>query len=1198
MKKAFTLVELVVVITVLGILSTIGFVSYVGYAQDSRDGVRVANLNDIKKSLELRKTQSWDFPTPDKAYSVKYLWKEVWKQWVLWSKTKKQIKFNAVEMDPKYDTDYSYSVSSNGKRFEVGTVLEDESNSPLSYLIGNTYASEDDKALNFGNLKWKFHVAKVNGETHVFSIPSMIFRDFSNLNVVVDQQTTQFSVTWEWALPESYVWKSEANTEISFTPRLLYRGANCWVETDQEIVNFLATLRDSFNYEPYLSNPDYKDIFEDYNTLRNNMDDFDTLKKLGLKINKLLDCNIKSFKTVDIFPTQCGYEWLQFEWVENGYDIATQSCLYDYKWVGSATVQSNIGVSNTQWVLIDPINGTGEFSYRVFTYTPMKFNFDYLPNFTSGSNLKFFINDVEYKYMNRSSTDYDNLTFKEFETPLLKPGLYDFKWVVYKYWSYWHRWEVILDDLEFTCLWGGNGCGWTDYEFEVWPLNPWDVFEFSWGIQSTWEQVDRWNGTLAIKSPPLGINAESFITKTITLDQPAKIEFDMMTDLSWNGSVKFFIDDKEFLNLWWDGGKFEDQYDVYTTPLLPEWTYELKWRVDRYTRYKSIMWLDQLRFTCVWWADIPDNEWCGWEDTTFENWNINPWDMFDFSWIQKSYHWLQYDRGWSNTAIQRLEIPERGTSAFETEITLVTPAKINFELFTYIWHSSTIKFYIDDNLMLNVGRNSLDYKDDFELYTSELLEAGTYQLKWEIYQSYWEFKMSFDNFYLSCEWGTEILGNETCGWASGTLNPGDIDPWDNMTAVWTLEQYEWIQTDLWGGEFAIINNTLWNNEKAWLEKTIELNQPAKVNFNLKYDLPYGSRYIFSINDEIMTEFVAPSWGIYSDYVDYSTQMLPIGTYTLKWEAKNYYGNDAYIWLENITIDCINGGVNCGWDIENYDDGNEYPWTDYTFSWGLKSYQWYQVEDELWNNTLVHTPLPAGEISSISKRFVLTDSGKIDFDIKTQFISNSHMRFYINNNLIYRHFWDNSEFENVLTNYKTTLLSPWTYDFKIELEWDYRTKIELDNFWLSCIGGWGICWWNSNTLTTGSNNPWTVFNYSWDLESYQWMHVDNWDGTYSLTNAELPSNGSTTIEKNMVLWSNEKISFDLKTDLYVHSDVKFYVDGILQLDVDGYTDALYDGEFTNFETLNTFSAWNHVLRWELDRYYDAVNHVWIKNLDAN
>ena len=55
----------------------------------------------------------------------------------------------------------------------------------------------------------------------------------------------------------------------------------------------------------------------------------------------------------------------------------------------------------------------------------------------------------------------------------------------------------------------------------------------------------------------------------------------MMTDLSGNGSVKFYIDGIEFLNLWWNGWIYEDNYDVYTTPLLPAWTYELKWRVDK-----------------------------------------------------------------------------------------------------------------------------------------------------------------------------------------------------------------------------------------------------------------------------------------------------------------------------------------------------------------------------------------------------------------------------------------------------------------------------------------------------------------------------------------------------------------------------------------------------------------------------------------
>jgi len=80
-------------------------------------------------------------------------------------------------------------------------------------------------------------------------------------------------------------------------------------------VNFIATLRDSFNNEPYLSNPEYADIFADYELLRNNIDDFDQLKKLGIKINKQLGCNIKNFKTVDFFPTQCGYENLNFEGV-------------------------------------------------------------------------------------------------------------------------------------------------------------------------------------------------------------------------------------------------------------------------------------------------------------------------------------------------------------------------------------------------------------------------------------------------------------------------------------------------------------------------------------------------------------------------------------------------------------------------------------------------------------------------------------------------------------------------------------------------------------------------------------------------------------------------------------------------------------------------------------------------------------------
>jgi hypothetical protein len=54
-----------------------------------------------------------------------------------------------------------------------------------------------------------------------------------------------------------------------------------------------------------LSDTTYQSIFSDYDYLRNNIEDFEALEEIGIKINEALDCHIKNFKTTDIFPTQC-----------------------------------------------------------------------------------------------------------------------------------------------------------------------------------------------------------------------------------------------------------------------------------------------------------------------------------------------------------------------------------------------------------------------------------------------------------------------------------------------------------------------------------------------------------------------------------------------------------------------------------------------------------------------------------------------------------------------------------------------------------------------------------------------------------------------------------------------------------------------------------------------------------------------------
>jgi prepilin-type N-terminal cleavage/methylation domain-containing protein len=46
-KKAFTLVELIIVITILAILATIGFMSYQSYTSDARDANRTTSLQEI-----------------------------------------------------------------------------------------------------------------------------------------------------------------------------------------------------------------------------------------------------------------------------------------------------------------------------------------------------------------------------------------------------------------------------------------------------------------------------------------------------------------------------------------------------------------------------------------------------------------------------------------------------------------------------------------------------------------------------------------------------------------------------------------------------------------------------------------------------------------------------------------------------------------------------------------------------------------------------------------------------------------------------------------------------------------------------------------------------------------------------------------------------------------------------------------------
>lgn len=127
-KKAFTLVELIVVITILGILATMAFIALLWYATDARNSSRISDLNHIKKSLALFSLATGKYPQPDNAQNVTYSWWTVpmWKQWIIGDTVTTQLSrnLNKKPIDPLYDIEYIYSTTDDGTKFEIMSLYE------------------------------------------------------------------------------------------------------------------------------------------------------------------------------------------------------------------------------------------------------------------------------------------------------------------------------------------------------------------------------------------------------------------------------------------------------------------------------------------------------------------------------------------------------------------------------------------------------------------------------------------------------------------------------------------------------------------------------------------------------------------------------------------------------------------------------------------------------------------------------------------------------------------------------------------------------------------------------------------------------------------------------------------------------------------------------------------------------------------
>lgn len=231
----FTLVELIVVMTILTILWTMGFVSYLWKAWDARDSIRISELRNIEKSLELYAIDNWNYPNPDNGLDITLEWNTIWTQWTFWDSVYRTVRrLSNKPMDPLYDIEYSYSLLHNKSEYQISTIFEGWSVS-FHPLISQTYAADSLSAYTAGNYNQRISYIKQPWNDIILALPSITTssNDFLDIQGIISNNN--LVIHGKSNLAENY--------------NLHGLGQSWWVETNiGNIIVFSGSLNELITY--------------------------------------------------------------------------------------------------------------------------------------------------------------------------------------------------------------------------------------------------------------------------------------------------------------------------------------------------------------------------------------------------------------------------------------------------------------------------------------------------------------------------------------------------------------------------------------------------------------------------------------------------------------------------------------------------------------------------------------------------------------------------------------------------------------------------------------------------------------------------------------------------------------------------------------------------------------------------------------
>ncbi len=250
-KRAFTMVELIVVVTILTILWAIWFISYQWQIESSRNTSRQTDILNLWVELKNHKLKNWIYPNPGDYFNIMYNWTGniVAKQWFMNSKVY-STEIITAPLDPNYKIPYLYSVTKNNQFYELATIIEpiEDTEKTKTYLVWDyqTVAKDILPTILLATSTWTNNNVEISSWTTAWNLNRLTFLAnnsslnlayWNNLTTPISTRTSFDSIFSESGVIYSqYPWYSSCQ-EIYDAWRSVWSGTYQILDTNWVVTN-------------------------------------------------------------------------------------------------------------------------------------------------------------------------------------------------------------------------------------------------------------------------------------------------------------------------------------------------------------------------------------------------------------------------------------------------------------------------------------------------------------------------------------------------------------------------------------------------------------------------------------------------------------------------------------------------------------------------------------------------------------------------------------------------------------------------------------------------------------------------------------------------------------------------------------------------------------------------------------------------